>query len=177
MLFTETILPGAYIIDIEPHDDERGFFARSFCVHEFERHGLNPRLAQCNISFNKKRGTLRGMHYQAEPYPETKLVRCTMGSIYDVIIDLRENSPTFRKWLGVELSAQNRRALYIPSGFAHGFQTLADNSEVYYQMSEFFYPECSRGLRWDDPAFGIEWPLPEQITVSSRDDHFELFRG
>jgi dTDP-4-dehydrorhamnose 3,5-epimerase len=168
MLFTETKLKGAFIIDIAPRQDERGFFARSWCADEFEKHGLNPRLAQCNISFNKKRGTLRGMHYQAEPFPEAKLVRCTLGAMYDVMIDLRQNSPTFKQWLAVELTAQNRRALYIPEGFAHGFQTLADNTEVFYQMSEFYHPECARGVRWDDPAFGVEWALP--ITMASPQD-------
>ncbi len=168
MLFTETKLKGAFIIDIAPRQDERGFFARSWCADEFEKHGLNPRLAQCNISFNKKRGTLRGMHYQAEPFPEAKLVRCTLGAMYDVMIDLRQNSPTFKQWLAVELTAQNRRALYIPEGFAHGFQTLADNTEVFYQMSEFYHPECARGVRWDDPAFGVEWALP--ITTASPQD-------
>lgn len=168
MLFIETKLKGAFIIDIAPRQDERGFFARSWCADEFEKHGLNPRLAQCNISFNKKRGTLRGMHYQAEPFPEAKLVRCTMGAMYDVMIDLRQNSPTFKQWLAVELTAQNRRALYIPEGFAHGFQTLEDDTEVFYQMSEFYHPECARGVRWDDPAFGVEWALP--ITTASPQD-------
>lgn len=169
MIFTETELKGAFIIEIDPHEDERGFFARSWCENEFKEHGLNPRLAQCNISFNKKRGTLRGMHYQAEPYPEAKLVRCTMGAIYDVIIDLRKDSPTFKRWAAVELTAQNRRALYVPEGFAHGFQTLEDNTEVFYQMSEFYHPECARGVRWDDPAFGVEWRLP--VSGSSLRDH------
>ena len=152
-------------MDLEPHEDERGFFARSWCAEEFEKLGLNSRLSQCNISFNRKRGTLRGMHYQAEPYPEAKLVRCTMGAIYDVIIDLRDDSLTFQQWFAMELNADNRRALYIPEGFAHGFQTLTDNSEVFYQMSEFFHPKCAHGVRWDDPAFGIEWPLKEKILA------------
>lgn len=168
MLFTETKLKGAFIIDIEPREDERGFFARSWCEDEFKRHGLNSRLVQCNISFNKKRSTLRGMHYQAAPFPEAKLVRCTMGAIYDVIIDLRAGSPTLKQWFVVELSAENRRALYIPEDFAHGFQTLMDNTEVFYQMSEFFHPECARGVRWDNPAFGIEWPDGDRI-ISDRD--------
>jgi len=168
MLFTETKLKGAFVIDIAPREDERGFFARSWCADEFEKHGLNPRLAQCNISFNKKRGTLRGMHYQAEPFPEAKLVRCTMGAMYDVMIDLRQNSPTFKQWVAVELTAQNRLALYIPEGFAHGFQTLADNTEVFYQMSEFYHPECARGVRWDDPAFAVKWYL-SVTEVSSAD--------
>lgn len=175
MLFTETRLPGAFIIDIEPHNDERGFFARSWCAEEFEKLGLNPRLSQCNISFNKKLGTLRGMHYQAVPFPEAKLVRCTMGAIYDVIIDLRVDSPTFRQWFAVELTAENRRAIYVPENFAHGFQTLIDNAEVFYQMSEFFHPEYARGIRWDDTAFGIEWPIPHPI-LSEKDLDFPLWR-
>ena len=176
MLFTETKLKGAYIVDLEPREDERGFFARSWCADEFEKLGLNANLSQCNISFNKKCGTLRGMHFQDEPYPEAKLVRCTMGAIYDVIVDLRPESPTFRRWFAVELSAENRRALYVPEHFAHGFQTLTDNSEVFYQMSEFFHPECARGLRWDDPAFGIEWPHAAPI-LSPRDQAYEDYRS
>src|SRR5688500_15699112 len=168
MIFTETKLKGAVIIDIEPHEDERGFFARSWCVDEFKKHGLNPRLVQCNISFNKKRGILRGMHYQAEPYEEAKLVRCTMGALYDVIVDLRSDSSTFKKWFSAELTSQNRRALYVPEGFAHGFQTLVDDTEVFYQMSEFFHPECARGVRWDDPAFAIDWPFTPP-TISLKD--------
>ncbi len=174
MIFTETPLTGAYLIDLERREDERGFFARSWCQEEFSRHGLETRLVQCNISFNMRRGTLRGMHYQAEPYPEAKLVRCTMGAIYDVIIDLRPASPTFKKWFGVELTAENRRALYVPVGFAHGFQTLVDNSEVFYQMSEFFHPECARGVRWNDPCFGIVWPVNPPI-LSRRDQCYEDF--
>lgn len=174
MIFTETKLKGAFIVDIQPHEDERGFFARSWCEDEFKRHGLNPNLAQCNISFNKKRGTLRGMHYQVEPYPEVKLVRCTMGSIYDVIIDLRKDSSTFKQWFAVDLTAQNRRALYIPEGFAHGFQTLEDNTEVFYQMSEFYHPECARGVRWDDPEFGVEWKFP-LVGMSLRDCQYPGF--
>ena len=168
MIFTETKLNGAFIIDIEPREDERGFFARSWCEDEFQSHGLNPRLAQCNISFNKKRGTLRGMHYQVAPFAEAKLVRCTMGAIHDVIIDLRPDSPTFKQWISVDLTAENRRALYVPENFAHGFQTLRDNTEVFYQMSEFYHPECARGVRWDDPAFGIRWTLPVEV-VSEQD--------
>ena len=174
MIFTETPLKGAYIIEPERIEDERGFFARSWCVEEFKKHGLNPNLVQCNISFNKKKGTLRGMHYQAAPHEEAKLVRCTKGALYDAIIDLRGDSPTFKHWFGVELTAENRKALYIPEGFAHGFQTLEDNTEVFYQMSEFYHPECSRGVRWDDPAFGIEWPT-SQITVSPKDNSYSLF--
>ncbi len=168
MLFTETKLKGAFIIDIESREDERGFFARSWCEDEFREHGLNPRLAQCNISFNKKRGTLRGMHYQVAPFAEAKVVRCTMGAMYDVIIDLRPNSPTFKQWVSVELTAENRRALYIPEDFAHGLQTLSDDTEVFYQMSEFYHPECARGVRWNDDAFGITWPVLDMV-ISEND--------
>lgn len=174
MIFTETKLKGAFIIDIEPREDERGFFARSWCEEEFREHGLKPRMVQCNISFNKKRGTLRGMHYQVAPFPEAKLVRCTMGVIYDVIIDLRADSLTYKQWLSVELSAENRRALYIPEEFAHGLQTLVDNTEVFYQMSEFYHPECAHGVRWNDPAFGVEWcSIPKYI--SRQDSKFADF--
>ena len=175
MIFTETKLKGAFIIDIEPREDERGFFARSWGEDEFKKHGLNPRLVQCNISFNKKRGTLRGMHYQIAPFAEAKLVRCTTGAIYDVIIDLRNDSPTFKKWFSVELSAENRRALYVPEDFAHGFQTLVDNTEVFYQMSEFYHSECSRGLRWNDVAFEIEWPISD-VVISENDSKTGLLK-
>lgn len=179
MIFTETKLKDAFIVDIEPHRDERGFFTRSWCAEEFETHGLDTRLAQCSISFNKKRGTLRGMHYQVEPFPEAKVVRCTMGAIYDVIIDLRPDSPTFKQWVAVELTAENRRALYVPDDFAHGFQTLVDHTEVFYQMSEFYHPECTRGVRWDDPAFGIEWPVDNKMVSLKDSEHprFPVARG
>lgn len=173
MKFTETRLPGVVVVEIEPTRDERGFFARSWCRREFERHGLNPDLVQCNISFNKKKGTLRGMHYQAEPHQEAKLVRCTRGAIYDVVIDLRPESATYRQWQAVELNAENRCMLYVPSGVAHGFQSLEDDTEVFYQMSEFYHPECARGVRWDDPAFGIRWPLPDPIA-SEKDRSYPL---
>ena len=175
MIFKETKLKGAYIIEIEPLEDERGFFARSFCQKELEEHGLNPCIIQCNISYNKKRGTLRGMHYQVPPYEETKVVRCTMGAVYDVIIDLRKHSRTFKRWAAVELTAQNRRALYIPEGLAHGFQTLEDNTEVFYQMSEFYHPECARGVRWDDPVFGVKWPI-EPTIISDKDKNILDFK-
>lgn len=171
MRFLEIALPGTYVIELEPISDERGFFARSWCRDEFQRHGLNPNLVQCNISFNKNRGTLRGMHYQVKPFEECKLVRCTSGAIYDVIVDLRPDSPTFRKWVGIELNAKNRRMLYAPEGVAHGFQTLEDNTEVFYQMSESYRPEAARGVRWDDPTFGISWPLGE-VILSERDASF-----
>lgn len=176
MRFSETAIPGAYLVEIEALADERGFFARSWCCDEFAQHGLNARLVQCDISYNKKRGTLRGMHYQAAPYPEAKLVRCTMGAIYDVILDLRRDSSAFGRWAAVELSAANRRMLYIPEGVAHGFQTLEDDSEVFYQMSECYHPECARGVRWDDPAFGIAWPLAG-LVISQRDRAYDGFAG
>jgi dTDP-4-dehydrorhamnose 3,5-epimerase len=172
--FTETRLKGAYIIEPEPIKDERGFFARSWCQQEFEAYRLNPNLVQCNISFNKKKGTLRGMHYQIAPYEETKLVRCTKGAIYDVIIDLRSNSSTFKQWIAVELTADNYKMLYIPKGFAHGFQTLENNTEVFYQMSEFYYPEYARGIRWDDPIFDIEWSKNDRI-ISEKDLQYLSF--
>ncbi len=168
MIFRETKLKDAFIIELERLEDERGFLARTFCQEEFKAHGLNPRFVQCNISFNKKTGTLRGMHYQVAPHEEAKLVRCTRGAIYDVIVDLRSDSPMFKQWLAVELTAENRKALYIPAGLAHGFQTLADDTEVFYQMSEFYCAESARGVRWNDPAFGIEWPLP--ITIIAEKD-------
>ena len=146
----------------------RGFFARSFCAREFTAHGLNPHIAQCNISFNRKRGTVRGLHLLRPPHAEAKLVRCTAGAIYDVVVDLRQASPTFRTHFGVELNARNRKALYVPEGVAHGFQTLDDDTEVFYQMSAFFVPAAATGVRWDDPGFGIEWPLA--VTVISEQD-------
>ena len=171
MKFLPTPLAGAYLIELEQLDDERGFFARSFCQNEFKAHGLDPVVAQCNVSFNRKRGTLRGLHYQAAPHAEAKLVRCTRGAVWDVIVDLRKGSLTVRQWHAAELTADNRRALYIPAGFAHGFQTLADDSEVLYQMSEFYHPESARGVRWDDPTLAIRWPLKEPV-MSPRDREF-----
>ncbi|MDH4098947.1 MAG: dTDP-4-dehydrorhamnose 3,5-epimerase [Nitrospirota bacterium] len=175
MKFMETMLKGVWVIDLEPIEDERGFFARSWCAKEFEEHGLNPRLAQCNISFNLKKGTIRGMHYQAAPFEEVKLVRCIRGAIFDVVIDLRPDSPTYTQWVGVELTEENRKALYVPEKFAHGFQTLIDNTEVFYQMSEFYHPDCARGVRWDDSVFGIEWPDQISRIVSPQDSNFPSF--
>lgn len=175
MIFIETQLKGAFIIKPERLEDERGFFARSWCQREFEAHGLNSRLVQCNISFNKKAGTLRGMHYQAAPYEEAKLVRCTQGAIYDAIIDLRPESPTFKQYTAIVLTAQNRQMLYVPEGFAHGFLTLEDHTEVFYQMSEFYAPEYARGIRWNDPAFNIQWPADVQI-ISERDQNLPDFK-
>jgi dTDP-4-dehydrorhamnose 3,5-epimerase len=168
MIFTKTSLADAFVIDLEPVADERGFFARSFCRREFEAHGLNPELAQCNISHNRRRGTLRGMHWQAAPHQEAKLVRCIRGAIHDVIIDLRRDSPTFGRHTSVTLTASNRRMLYVPEGFAHGFLTLEDETEVFYQMSEFYAPASAYGVRYDDPAFAIAWPAGIAV-VSERD--------
>lgn len=174
MIFTETELPGAFVIELEKFTDERGFFARSWCTEEFESHGLNPRLVQCNISQNTRAGTLRGMHLQGPPREEAKLVRCTRGSIYDVIVDLRPDSKAFKRHVGITLSRDNYKMLYIPEGFAHGFITLEDDTEIFYQMSEVYSPEHALGYRWDDPAFGIEWP--GEITVmSERDRNLPLF--
>jgi dTDP-4-dehydrorhamnose 3,5-epimerase len=174
MVFQETNLKGVYIIEPERIQDERGFFARTWCKQEFQKCGINPKLVQCNISFNKKKGTLRGMHYQAAPCEEAKLVRCTTGAICDVIIDLRPDSETFKQWVTVELTAENRMMLYIPEGFAHGFLTLKDSTEVFYQMSEYFAPEYARGVRWNDPAFRINWP-EKVVVISEKDKQYEDF--
>ena len=176
MQFIQTPLAGAYLIQPEAISDNRGFFARSFCEKEFAVHGLSTKSVQCNISYNNKRGTLRGMHFQHKPNAEAKLVRCTSGAIYDVIIDLRENSPTFSRWVGYELTSSNHNAMYIPEGFAHGFQTLVDDSEVFYQMFNFFVPESAGGVRWDDPAFKIEWPI-KNFVMSDKDCSYPNFAG
>lgn len=173
MQFTKTKLEGAFIIDLELKQDHRGFFARTFCAEEFKTHGLKPVVAQCNLSFNHKRGTLRGMHYQVPPAAETKLLRCTQGSIYDVIVDMRPDSPTYLQHIGVELSAQNRRALYVPEMFAHGYQALTDGAEVVYQVGEFYTPGYERGLRYNDPLLEIEWPLPIS-EISAKDAAWPL---
>lgn len=174
MEFIETPLRGAYVLEAERITDSRGFFARTWSLEEFEAHGLNTTLVQCNVSFNHRKGTLRGMHAQRPPHAEVKLVRCTMGAIYDVIIDLRPDSPTYTHSYGVELSAENRRAFYIPEGFLHGYQTLTDDAEVFYQMSESYHPECAYGARWNDPAFGISWPLPDPF-MADRDRNYPDF--
>src|SRR5262245_56482985 len=158
MRFQEAALDGAFVIEPERKEDPRGFFARTWCRDEFAAHGICSQWVQCNISFNERAGTLRGMHFQASPWGEAKLIRCTMGAIYDVIVDVRPRSCHYGKWLAVELSAQDRRMLYVPEGFAHGFQTLTDNTEVSYHMSQEYHPHASRGLRWDDPALAIVWP-------------------
>jgi dTDP-4-dehydrorhamnose 3,5-epimerase len=166
--FIETDLPGAYVVELEEKRDNRGFFARTFCVREFSEMGLTTRISQCNLSFNHRRGTVRGLHYQAEPAPEAKLIRCVAGAIHQVFVDMRPGSPTFLHHASVELSAANRRAIYLPGLFAAGLQTLADNSEVMYQVSEFHTPEAERGMRFDDPAIGISWPLPV-ADISAKD--------
>jgi dTDP-4-dehydrorhamnose 3,5-epimerase len=168
MIFTELTLNGAYLVELKKLEDHRGFFARAFCQREFEQQGLNPRLVQCNISFNPARATLRGIHYQRAPYAEVKLVRCTRGAIYDVIIDLRPGSTTYRQWQGIGLSADNRRMLYVPEGFAHGYLSLADESEVLYQVSEFYSSGAESGIRWNDPAFAIRWPIEPRV-ISAKD--------
>ena len=171
LIFTETRLKGVFAIDLAPQPDDRGFFARSYCRREFEQHGLNPRVVQCNVSYNRHRGTLRGMHYQTPPDAEAKLIRCSRGALYDVVVDLREDAPTFRQWVGIELRAEPgrpSRMVYVPEGFAHGFLTLEDDTEVFYQMSAFYAPDAARGFRWNDPAFGIEWPEPVRV-ISDRD--------
>ncbi len=188
MRFKETKLNGVYIIELEPLEDERGFFARSFCRNEFKEHGLNPRIVQCSISYNKKKGTLRGMHYQVAPHEEVKLISCVRGGIYDVLIDLRPASPTYCQWFAVTLygfdfnsadssiNADTHKVMYVHEGFAHGFQTLEDNTVVSYQMSEFYHPECARGVRWDDPAFGIKWPEMPTL-ISERDRNYSLYEA
>jgi dTDP-4-dehydrorhamnose 3,5-epimerase len=173
MIFTESPLAGAYIVDMSRHEDERGFFARSYCADEFAAHGFGSNMRQCSVSYNETRGTLRGMHFQAAPHDEEKLVRCTAGAIFDVIVDVRLRSPTQRRWFGAELSAANRRSLFIPKGFAHGFISLADASEVFYMISEPYVPVFSRGIRWNDPALGIEWPLTPTV-MSARDAAYPL---
>ena len=172
MRFTRLAIEGAFLIDIEPHQDERGFFARTFCSAEFEQHGLSGSIAQCSTSYNAKRWTLRGIHYQASPHEETKLVRCTAGAIFDVIVDIRRGSKTYGSWLPTELSAGNRRLLYIPAGVAHGFQTIEDETEVFYQMSVDFHSDASRGIHWDDPTLAISWPERNHRIMSARDEAF-----
>jgi dTDP-4-dehydrorhamnose 3,5-epimerase len=177
MRFRETRLKGAFEIDLELRLDPRGAFARTYCWREFEEHGLNPRVVQCNVSYNNSRGTIRGMHYQAAPHEEAKLIRCLRGAVYDVIIDLRPDSPTRRQWIAVELREQPGHPsgmLYVPAGFAHGFQTLEDDTAVLYQMSEFYAPESASGFRWNDPTFGVEWPEPVRV-ISDRDGGYPDF--
>jgi dTDP-4-dehydrorhamnose 3,5-epimerase len=173
MIFTESPLSGAYVVDMQRLADERGFFARSYCAEEFAARGLGPELRQCSVSYNARKGTLRGLHYQDAPHEEHKLVRCTAGAIFDVIVDIRTSSPTYRHWYGEELTVDNRRSLFIPPGFAHGFVSLTDDTEVYYMISVAHAPSFSRGLRWNDPAFAIEWPLAP-VVISARDAGYPL---
>ena len=168
MRFTTLAIQGAYLIEIEPLMDARGFFARSFCEREFAANGIYPRFVQCSVSYNTQKGTLRGLHYAAAPYEEDKLVRCTRGAIYDVIVDVRRNSPTYRQWQSFELTAENHHLVFVPRGLAHGFKTLSDDCEVFYQMTEFYVPEAARGVRWDDPTLGIKWPAGATV-ISERD--------
>jgi len=173
MKFGETSLAGLWVIDMEVREDRRGFFARTFCEREFADHGLNTRWPQCNLSLTTSRGTIRGMHFQADPKPEVKLVRCQRGAIFDVLVDVRHNSPTFGKWEALELTSENRRTLYVPGGFAHGFQCLTDNCEVFYMMSESYFPDLARGIRWSDPQVDIKWPLANPF-LSERDNDLPL---
>jgi len=168
MKFTETTLPGVWLIDLEPREDARGFLARTYCEREFSDQGLNTHWPQCNLTLTKERGMIRGLHFQAEPKPEIKLIRCAIGAIWDVLVDVRPNSATFGKWEAFELTGDNRRSLHVPAGVAHGFQCLRDNSEVFYQMSEFYSPDLARGVRWDDPRIGIRWPLANPM-LSEKD--------
>ncbi len=176
MVITETKLKGAFVIDVEPFEDVRGFFARSWSEREVGAFGLEGRFVESNISFNKKKGTLRGMHFQSAPYEQTKLVRCTRGSMYDVIIDLRSESLTFKQWVAVELSEENHRTLYVPGAFAHGFQTLEDNTEIFYQVSSYYAADHASGVRWNDPAFNITWPSSDLIMIP-RDRDYADFAG
>lgn len=176
MRFVPTSIEGAFLIKLDLIEDHRGFFARTFCRDEFITHGLESDLAQCSISFNKQRGTLRGMHYQSAPHEEVKLVRCTRGAIFDVILDVRANSTSFKRWETFSLTEDNGQLLYIPRGVAHGFQTLVDNTEVFYQMSNYYHPESACGLRWNDPAFSIAWPLSSPI-MSDKDYDYPLWSG
>jgi dTDP-4-dehydrorhamnose 3,5-epimerase len=176
VIFNETPIGGAFIIEVQRHEDARGFFARTFCDSEFRARGLECAVAQCNVSWNAVRGTLRGLHYQAAPHEETKIVRCTRGAIWDVIVDLRADSATYRQWTGVELDEENRRALYIPRGVAHGFITRTDGAEALYMMGTAYVAEAARGVAWNDPAFAIEWPL-QPTAMSDRDRKYELWRS
>jgi len=176
MIFTETSLAGTFLIDIQPNEDSRGFFSRSWCQNEFADHGLVTEIRQMNIAFNRHSGTLRGLHYQNEPHAEAKTVSCVNGAAFDVAVDLRESSPTYLQWIGYELSAENHRSLYIPEGFAHGYQTLAKNTELRYLVSEFYAPGAESGIRYDDPAIGIAWPSPPQV-ISDKDKSWPLLTG
>jgi len=175
VIFRETELRGAFAVELERIEDERGYFARTFCEREFREHGLSATVVQANTSFNRRKGTLRGLHYQAAPHEEAKLVGCTRGAVYDVIVDLRPGSPTFRRWTAVELTAENGTMLFVPEGFAHGYQTLEDDTETSYLMTAYYEPSAGRGVRWDDKAFGIEWPEVEERTINERDRNWPDF--
>jgi dTDP-4-dehydrorhamnose 3,5-epimerase len=172
--FVPTKIAGAWLIEQDRHADERGFFARTWCAREFEEHGLEPGMAQCSVSFNLRRGTLRGLHYQAPPFAEAKLVRCTRGALFDVAVDLRPDSPTFRGWVGVDLTEGNGRGLYVPRGFAHGFLTIADSTEVAYQISTPYNPESARGIRWNDPFHTVAWPAPVEVIAPRDRDYPDI---
>ena len=175
MIFRETALNGAYIIEPEKYEDDRGHFARVFCEKEFEDHGFQLNMVQSNIAFSRKKGTLRGLHYQVNPYAEVKLVRCITGGIFDVIIDLRPESSTYKQWFGIELNAKKNQMLLVPENFAHGYQSLVDNTEVFYQVSQFYTPDAERGVRWDDPAFNIQWPEMVHPIISEKDNSWPDF--
>ena len=176
MIFTETKIKGVYLIEPELITDERGFFARSFCKAEFRKHGLETDIVQCNISYNKKKGTIRGMHYQIPPFEEEKIVSCTQGSIYDVVVDLRSDSPSYCQWVATELSEKNFKMIYIPNGCAHGFQTSEDHTIVHYQITAFFHQECARGVKWNDPIFDIKWPNFQKRIISDKDKKYPIFK-
>lgn len=171
MKFTETKLKGSYVIEIENRKDDRGSFGRAWCMNEFREHGLNGNVCQINTSFTIKKGTVRGMHFQVDPYQETKLLRCTKGRIYDVMVDLRPESPTFLQWFGIELSDDNYKMVYVPENFAHGFISLVDNCEVYYPVTQFYTPGAERGIRWNDPSLKIEWPVPVEVVSEKDKNH------
>lgn len=177
MIFTETKLKGVFVIQAEKIEDERGFFARMWCEKEFKAHGLSPNLAQISVAFNKKKGTIRGMHYQKPPHEEAKLVYCTKGKIYDVVVDLRPASKTFKDWFSIEIQSTDYKIVYVPRGCAHGYQTLEDNTDVIYQMSTFFMPEYYAGVRWNDPAFKIKWPYPDDVITSKKDRDYLDFKS
>jgi dTDP-4-dehydrorhamnose 3,5-epimerase len=172
MIFRKTKLKGVFIIELEKHKDERGYFARTWCENEFKANGLNSSLAQANTALSFQKGTLRGMHYQTAPYEETKIIRCIRGSVFDVVIDIRPDSITYCQWLGIELSSENHTILYVPEGFAHGYKTLENNSEVFYLVSQFYTPDAERGIRWDDPAFNITWPETPDLIISEKDKNW-----
>ncbi|MFZ0614219.1 MAG: dTDP-4-dehydrorhamnose 3,5-epimerase [Desulfobacterales bacterium] len=177
MIFTPTGLDGAFVVEIEPRGDDRGFFARAYCRREFEKNGLQVDFVQANTAFSKEKGTLRGMHFQRSPHAEAKFLRCVRGAVFDVMIDLRPDSPTRKKWFGVDLTAENRKMVYAPAGFAHGYLTTAADTEVFYLVSAFYAPEAEGGVRWDDPAFDIEWPLTADLHISEKDRHWPRFSG